>query len=121
MDTVQQLLLLSEKLASTLEVFVEDKDDQRDKQIELIDKLLDARGQTIDILLKQSAKPLQGHKDEARLNELNQKILKRLDEFKNAIASDISSLQVSRKQEERYVNPYSSLKNMDGTYFDGRK
>lgn len=121
MDIVQQLLLLSEKLCSTLEVFVEDKDDQRDKQISLVDKLLDARGQTIDTLLKQSNTPLKGHKDEVRLNELNRMIIKRLDEFKNVIASDIRSLQVSKKQEERYVNPYSSLQNIDGTYFDGRK
>lgn len=121
MDAVQQLLLLSEKLYSTLEVFEEDREDQRDKQIELIDKLLDARGQTIDLLLKKSAKPLQGHKDEARLKLLNQGIVQRLEEYKTEITSDIRKLQVSKKQEERYVNPYSSLRNIDGTYFDGKK
>lgn len=121
MDAIQQLLLLSKKLFDTLENFAEDKEEQREKQIALIDKLLDARGQTIDLLLKESENPLKGHKDEVLLKALNKGILERLDVFKTHILSDMKQLQTSKKSESRYMNPYSALGNMDGTFFDGKK
>ncbi|MBQ0140965.1 MAG: flagellar protein FliT [Kurthia sp.] len=121
MDAIQQLLLLSQKLFDTLETFAEDKDEQREKQIALIDKLLDARGQTIDLLLKASEHPIKGHKDEVLLKALNKGILERLEVCKTEILSDMKQLQTSKKSESRYMNPYSSLQNRDGTYFDGRK
>lgn len=121
MDKVQQLLLLSEKLYATLEKLAEDKDNLREKQLTLIDQLLDARGQTIDELMTISEQPLKGHKDEVLLKALNQGIINRLEVFKNEIASDLRQLQTSKKSEERYVNPYSHLRNLDGTYFDKKE
>lgn len=121
MDTVQQLLLLSQKLFDTLEKFAEDKDEQREQQIALIDKLLDARGQTIDLLLKDSDTPLKGHKDEILLKALNKGIVERLAKFKTELLSDMRQLQTSKKSEMNYINPYSALQNQDGTYFDGKK
>lgn len=121
MDKIQQLLLISEKLYATLEKIAEDKDDLREKQIELVNKLLDARGQTIDALTAISDKPLVGHKDEVLLKALNQGIINRLEEFKNEISSDIRQLKVSAKSEQRYVNPYSHLRNLDGRYIDKRE
>ena len=50
MDSMKQLLLLSEKLYSFLENEPEDKEDKRDEYISYVNKLLDARGQTIDQL-----------------------------------------------------------------------
>lgn len=121
MDLIQQLLLLSEKLFTVLAKLEENQDEKREKQIELVNRLLDARGQTIDKLLLSSEHPLKGHSDEKKLKELNQGILERLHECKAEIVIDLKKLQVSIKSEERYVNPYSALQNRDGTYFDGRK
>lgn len=118
MDAIQQLVLLSEKLYATLEKLEEDKNDKRENQIELIDKLLDARGQTIDALDPVSVK---AHKDFKLLQALNEGILQRLDSCKAEIVSDMRQLQVSKKSEERYVNPYSQLGNLDGTYFDKKE
>ncbi|GEK33628.1 flagellar protein FliT [Kurthia sibirica] len=121
MDLIQQLLLLSEKLYSTLEKLAEDHDNQREEQIELVNKLLDARGQTIDQLLVLSNHPLKDHQHENRLQQLNTEIINRLHSWKSEVVIDMKQLQVSMKSEERYVNPYSALQNRDGTYFDGRK
>lgn len=121
MDAIQQLLLLSQKLFDTLEKFEDDQDNRREKQIALIDKLLDARGQTINLLLKDDVNPLKGHKDEVVLKALNKGILSRLDSFKAEILSDMRQLKETKKSEERYLNPYSALQNFDGTYFDGKK
>lgn len=121
MDVIQQLLLLSQKLFDTLEKLEEDHDNQREKQIALIDKLLDARGQTIDLLMKESPEPLKGHKDEVLLKALNKGILERLELFKGEILLDLKQLKTSKKSEIRYMDPYSALGNIDGTFFDGKK
>lgn len=121
MDLVQQLLLLSEKLYQTLEFVEEDKDEKRNEQIELINKLLDARGQTIEKLQAVSEHPLRGHEQEVYLRDLNHRIIERLHNYKGRIREDMQQLQVSMKSEKRYVNPYSHLQNLDGTYFDKRE
>lgn len=121
MDLVQQLLLLSEKLYQTLEYVEEDKDEKRDEQINLINKLLDARGQTISKLEELGERPLHGHEKEAYLRDLNHGIIERLHTYKGRIKEDMQKLQVSMKSETRYVNPYSHLQNLDGTYFDKRE
>ena len=55
------------------------------------------------------------------LNELDQGIQERLQLVGDAVKTDILNLQNSKKHEIQYVNPYGSLRNLDGRYYDGKK
>lgn len=121
MDTVKQFLLLSEKLYAYLGQEPEDKEDARDAHIAFVHKLLDARGQTIDLLLKAQPNPVIGHEYESQLRELDAGILERLKTFKQTIAIDMKNLQKTKKSEVQYADPYNAVRTMDGTYYDKRK
>lgn len=121
MDSVKQLLLLSEKLYSFLGTKPEDKEDKRDAYIEHINKLLDARGQVIDQIKALPQNPIKGHEYEEQLRTLDQGITERLNKFKKIIAMDMKQLQVTKKSEQQYHNPYNAFLNRDGTYYDKRK
>ncbi len=121
MDLVKQFLLLSEKLYSFLEKGPEDKEDKRDDYIAHIDRLLTARGQTIDQLQALPVNPIIGHEYEAQLRALDKGIVERLQSFKRDIANDMKQLQASKKSEKQYHDPYSAFYNRDGTYYDKRK
>lgn len=121
MDLVKQFLLLSEKLYSFLEKAPEDKEDKRDDYIAHIDKLLTARGQTVDQLKALPENPVIGHEYEAQLQALDKGIMRRLESFKREIAEDMKQLQTTKKSEQQYHNPYGAFYNRDGTYYDKRK
>lgn len=121
MDLIKQLLLLSEKLYSFLEKEPEDKEDKRDDYISYVNKLLDARGQTIDQLEKLPVNPIVGHEYETQLRTLDKGIVERLENFKKQISTDMQNLQKSKKSEVQYHNPYGAVNSMDGTYYDKRK
>jgi len=121
MDLMKQLLLLSEKLYSYLGKEPENKEEKRDEYIEFVDKLLDARGQTIDQLKAMPNNPIIEHEYEAQLRALDKGILERLETFKKQIAIDMQNLQKSKKSEVQYHNPYGAVSTMDGTYYDKKK
>jgi flagellar protein FliT len=121
MDLMKQFLLLSEKLYSFLGNDPENKEDKRDEYIAYVNKLLDARGQTITQLLAMPKNPLIGHEYEAQLRVLDQGIVERLTKHKTQIATDMQNLQKSKKSEVQYHNPYGAVQTMDGTYYDKRK
>lgn len=121
MHLVKQLLLLSEKLYSFLEKEPEDKEDKRDEYIAYVNKLLDARGQTIDQIRALPKNPIIGHEYEKQLHVLDKGILQRLEKVKSEIANDMKNLQKMKKSEVQYFNPYSAINTMDGTYYDKRK
>lgn len=121
MDAVKQLLVLSEKLYAFLGTSPEDKEDKRDAYIEYVNKLLDARGQTINQIKKMPQNPVNGHEYEQQLRTLDKGIFKRLENFKTEIANDMKQLQVTKKSEQQYHDPYNAFLNRDGTYYDKRK
>lgn len=121
MDLMKQLLLLSEKLYSFLEKEPGDKEDKRDEYISYVNKLLDARGQTIDQLEKLPMNPIVGHEYETQLRTLDKGIVERLEAFKKQISTDMQNLQKSKKSEVQYHNPYGAVNSMDGTYYDKKK
>lgn len=121
MDLVKQFLLLSEKLYALLGTAPEDKEDKRDAYIEHINKLLDARGQTIDQIKIAPQNPIKGHEYEQQLRTLDKGITERLNDFQKIIATDMKQLQVTKKSEKQYHNPYDAFLNRDGTYYDKRK
>lgn len=121
MDLMQQFLLLSEKLYTFLNEEPSDKEEKRDEYISYLNKLLDARGQTIDQLKKLDINPVIGHEYEAKLRMLDNGITERLKKLKLQISLDMQNLQKSKKSEAQYHNPYSAVNTMDGTYYDKRK
>lgn len=119
MELLQELLQVSAQLYKHLTTFPEDK--ERDVYIQKIDNYLDKRGAIIDKLQQLEVNPLPGHPFEKQLRELDKGIRDGLVKAKSEIVQDMKNLQTSKKSERRYVDPYSSVRVMDGTYFDGRK
>ncbi|MFJ8261817.1 flagellar protein FliT [Rummeliibacillus sp. NPDC094406] len=119
MELLQELLQVSAQLFKHLTMLPPDK--ERDDYIKKIDDYLDKRGEIIEQLQQIEVNPLPGHPFEKQLRELDKGIRDRLQKSKNEIAQDIKNLQKSKTSERRYVDPYASVRVMDGTYFDGRK
>ncbi len=119
MDTLQELLQVSAQLYKLLTKLPSEK--ERDEYIKKVDDYLDKRGAIIEKLQQLEVNPLPGHPFENQLQELDQGIREQLKKLKSEIAQDIKNLQKSKKTERRYVDPYASVRVMDGTYFDGRK
>ncbi|WP_312753303.1 flagellar protein FliT [Rummeliibacillus suwonensis] len=119
MDQIQELLQISAQLYKHLTQLPADK--ERDAYIQKMDDYLDKRGIIIDELKKLDANPIIGHPFEKQLRELDKGIIERLKKAKAEIAQDMKNLQKSKTSERRYVDPYASVRVMDGTYFDGRK
>jgi len=119
MDLVEQLLEASQKLFTHLTNIPTAKD--RDDFIEKMNQLLDARGEIINQLKENEPYPIQSHTLNKELIELDKGIREQLMKVKMSIVDDMKQLQVSKKSEQRYVNPYSAVQVMDGTYYDQKK
>ncbi|MGX9133383.1 flagellar protein FliT [Rummeliibacillus sp. JY-2-4R] len=116
MELLQELLQVSAQLYKLLTKLPSEKD--RDEYIKKVDDYLDNRGAIIEQLQQLEVNPLPFEK---QLCELDSGIRKQLESLKSEIAQDMKNLQKSKKTERRYVDPYASVRVMDGTYFDGRK
>lgn len=116
MGKVQQLLIASEQLYSHLTNLPADKD--RDAFIEKIDTLLDARGAIIDDIQANDPNALNNHPLLKNLIELDKGIKERLLKVKNLIKADMQQLQTTKASEQKYTNPYASVRTMDGMYYD---
>ena len=119
MDNLQQLLQLSAKLYQKLNDTV--KGNERDSYIEEINQLLDQRGKLIEILQKKEIQLNAQNKTHAMLIELDQGIRNRLDCVMQEVKNDLKNLQNSKKSEKQYINPYASIRVMDGMYYDKKK
>lgn len=119
MELIQQLLISSEKLYSHMSNLPDEKD--RDTYILKIEELLDVRGEIINKLRAKDEDSLKAHPLQQQLLELDKGIRARLVKVQKSIKVDMQQLQTSKVSERKYTNPYASLANMDGTYFDGKK
>ncbi|MDM5332444.1 flagellar protein FliT [Ureibacillus composti] len=119
MDLVQQLLKASQELFTHLINIPTTK--ERDDFIERMNQLLDVRGEIINQLKEIEPNPIQSHNFNNELILLDKNIRKQLNKVKLSIADDMKQLQVSKKSEQRYVNPYAAVQVMDGTYYDQKK
>ncbi|MBK3494852.1 flagellar protein FliT [Viridibacillus sp. YIM B01967] len=119
MEQVQQLLIASEQLYSHLTSLPADK--ERDAYIEKIDSLLDIRGAIINDLQANFPDALCNHPLTEHLVKLDKGIQERLLKVKNLIKVDMQQLQTTKTSEQKYTNPYASVRTMDGMYFDGKK
>ena len=119
MDNLKQLLQLSAKLYQLLETVP--KGDERDKYIEEVNELLDERGGFVEELGAKDVRLDASNQLHAMLMDLDKGILERLDVVMRAVKEDMKSLQVAKKNEKQYSNPYSSVRVMDGMYYDKKK
>jgi len=119
MEMIQELFVTSENLYTHLADIP--SSNERDDFIQKINELLDARGAVINLLKEIEPNPVHGHPLEKQLIELDQGIRNRLLKVKMSITDDMKQLQVSKKSEQRYVNPYAAVRVMDGTFYDKKK
>lgn len=116
MGEVEQFLAASEKLYSHLNNIP--TEDERTEFIDQINVLLDAREVSIKALANTdlSTSSLYDH-----LLELDRGITKRLENVMNLIKGDIKDLQLRKRHEGSYSNPYAATQSIDGMYFDNKK
>jgi len=115
MNPIKEFYMVTAELVQYLG---ENKEEDRDKRIDMIENLLNKREE----LLKQVKAPLsQGEKALAKEAEkLNQTLVKLLEEERFQIKEDWNRLKKQEKSRNQYVNPYQSLAT-DGVYFDRKK
>lgn len=119
MDVTNDLLQVSAKLYQLLTSIP--KGEERGQYIENINKLLDERGKIINSLKEQNIQLNSELKSHAMLIELDQGIRERLDNVMAAIKKDMKDLQNAKKNEHQYMDPYSSVRVMDGMYYDKKQ
>ena len=119
MDNTQLLLQVSAKLYNELTEIP--SGENRDEFIQSINDLLEERGQIIEQLKKENFIYDDQSKAHRMLKELNEGILKRLHKVKSAVQDDMKTLQNAKKNEKKYMNPYSNVQVMDGRYYDKKK
>jgi flagellar protein FliT len=97
----------------------EKKEEDREKRIAEINRLLEKRQQFLD----QIEKPLSGGEQALakQTMQLNEKLDALLQKEKQHIQMDINQLKVTKKTNRQYINPYASLQNTGGSFFDKRK
>lgn len=119
MDNQQQLLQLSAKLYKLLETVP--RGEQRDDFIQEVERQLDERGEVVVQLSEKGFQLDPNNKVHIMLIELDKGIRERLDAIMEEVKSDMKTLQSAKKNEKQYMNPYSSVRIMDGMYYDKKK
>lgn len=116
---LQQILKQSTELYSFLESPT--KGENRTQYIERINTLLDERGILIEQLTERNFVFDATNATHRMIAELNKAIDQRLSKVLLDIKVDLKNLQVSKKNEQQYVTPYSNVQVMDGMYYDKKK
>ena len=119
MDILQQLLQISAKLYRFLEIIP--KEENREDFIEKINGLLDQRGEIIEQFKKEGFQFNTEDKLHITLLHLDEGIRERLNKVMDEIKLDMKKIQASKRNEKQYSNPYSSVRVMDGMYYDKKK
>ncbi|NLY80598.1 MAG: flagellar protein FliT [Lysinibacillus sp.] len=119
MDLTNQLLQVSAKLYQLLSDIP--KGDERDSYIESINKLLDERGEVIKALQTEGFQINPEIKTHSTLIQLDKGIRNRLQLVMDEVKKDLKDLQNVKKHERQYMNPYESVRVMDGMYYDKKK
>ena len=119
MNNQQQLLQLSAKLFQLLET--NPNGDERDMFLEEVDRLLEQRGQVLEALRDENYQLDKENKVHGLLIELDKGIRDRLDLVMQAVKKDMKNLQMAKQKEKEYINPYSSVRVLDGKYYDKKK
>ncbi|KEF40305.1 Flagellar protein FliT [Schinkia azotoformans MEV2011] len=116
MSVIQELYQITEALYR--EVQKQESKDNREEQIERINKLLEDRQNLLDMRLQPPFNE-EENKLGQRMVQLNQVIDSQLQKILADIKMDIKELKVKKAKSTMYSNPYESL-SMDGMFFDKR-
>lgn len=119
MDIQQQLLQVSAKLFQYLESVP--SGEKRNEFIKEIDRQLDERGKLLELLQQESFQIDPQNKVHSMLIQLDKGIRERLELVMAEVKNDMKNLQAAKKNEKQYINPYSSVRVMDGMYYDKKK
>lgn len=119
MDNEQQLLQVSAKLFQLLEKVP--KGEQREEFLVEVDLLLEQRGKVLEALRDENVHFTKENKIHNMLIDLDKGIRERLDLVMQAVKNDMKNLQTAKQKEQQYINPYSSVRVMDGKYYDKKK
>lgn len=116
---LQAVLQVSAKLYDKLTNVPEE--DVRDTFIEEIEAMLEGRDSLIKQLLEAGFIYDQTNKLHRTLFELDKGIRERLNRVLLSIKKDMKDLQITKKSEQQYMNPYGHVQTMDGMYYDKKK
>lgn len=116
---IQNVLQVSARLYELLGT--PPKDDNRETYIEKVNELLDQRGLEIDKLQQLGFTMDTVDNSHTLMAELDKGIIGRLNSLMDDIKKDMKNLQISKKNEQQYMNPYSDVRVMDGMYYDKKK
>ncbi|KOP77732.1 flagellar assembly protein FliT [Lysinibacillus sp. FJAT-14745] len=95
--------------------------EERTQYISKINEYLDERGKLVDQIKQLNFQYDEKNKTHQTLFELDQGIQERLSMVMEAVKEDIKDLQNTKKHELQYIDPYESLRIVEGRYYDGKK
>lgn len=119
MDILNKCLQTSAQLFKHLSDIPEGEN--RSSYIEEINRLLDERGNLINQLKELNFQYDEKNKIHFTLFELDKGIRERLNIVMEAVKADIKDFQNTKKHERQYIDPYESLRILEGRYYDGKK
>ncbi|MDT8858772.1 hypothetical protein N0O92_00925 [Alkalihalobacillus sp. MEB130] len=116
--TFIQLYQISRELLDVLNSMTSCDLDQRDEEIEKVERLLAERGKMIR-LLDSPAKGEEELKFANNLVHLNNEIEQKLELIKGHIKSEMDKMKAKKKVNRKYDNPYEMTTN-EGAFIDKR-
>ncbi|UXJ69549.1 flagellar protein FliT [Lysinibacillus fusiformis] len=119
MDIINDYLQISAQLFKYLITIPQGE--ERTQYIEKINDMLDERGLIVEKLKKNNFLYDSSNKIHHTMLELDKGIQERLDLVYESVKLDMKDFLNAKKNEIQYINPYESLQNLDGRYFDGKK
>ena len=119
---MEEITLLLQKSASLYKFLtILPKEEDRDDYIEDIHSFLDERDEIIQRLQQSGFRYNEKDQQHKLLYELDLGIKERLLKVMDDIKNDLIDLQMMKKKEIQYINPYQNLYNQEGRYYDGKK
>jgi flagellar protein FliT len=117
MDLVEQLVSCSENLLNVLQYSA----DERDKQVEKVEQLLDERERIIARLKEEAHQNLNQHPKARKIVEMEQDIQKGLRRLYEDIKIDLKKWNEKKRLQQFYTNPFANVETYDGRFYDKRK
>lgn len=116
MARLDELYQLSVKLDDVLNKVT---NDNREEMIEEITRLIDAREKVI----RKIERPYSADEIEIgkKIVELNKTIEKNLEAVFAQLRREMKQIQQQKKSNRSYINPYGSIKSVDGMYVDSKQ
>lgn len=117
MDLVEQLAVCSQKL---LDVIQEEQND-RDVQVQNIERLLAEREQIIVRLKEEDSEPLNRHPLAMQILQMEQEIQKGIYALYEQIKQDLQKWNAQKRMKNAYNHLFSNVEIYDGRFYDKRK